>query len=83
MTSCSSFGIRSQLMDAHSGELVMDFKYRIMPVVTCVGALMLHFRIEGDASSTHALNIVSPGWTCSEPFAEHLVADARKRYDDV
>lgn len=63
VTSERRWGIRSQLMDRQSGQLVMDF------------------RVEGDSGSTHALNVVSPGWTCSQPFAEHIVDDARKRYD--
>jgi len=29
--------------------------------------------IEGDKSSTHLLNAVSPGWTCSIPFARYTV----------
>lgn len=35
--------------------------------------LVMDFVIEGDASSTHVLNAVSPGWTCSIPFASHVV----------
>lgn len=34
--------------------------------------LEMDFVIEGDANSTHILNAVSPGWTCSMPFAEHV-----------
>jgi hypothetical protein len=33
----------------------------------------MDFVIEGDAHSTHLLNAVSPGWTCSIPFACHVV----------
>ena len=35
--------------------------------------LEMDFVIEGDAKSTHILNAVSPGWTCSMPFAEYVV----------
>jgi L-2-hydroxyglutarate oxidase LhgO len=31
------------------------------------------FVVEGDANSTHLLNIVSPGWTSSIPFANWIV----------
>ena len=33
----------------------------------------MDFVIEGDGRSTHILNAVSPGWTCSMPFAEYVV----------
>lgn len=35
--------------------------------------LEMDFVIEGDRRSTHVLNAVSPGWTCSLPFAAHVV----------
>lgn len=35
--------------------------------------LEMDFVIEGDKDSTHLLNAVSPGWTCSIPFAHHVV----------
>jgi (S)-2-hydroxyglutarate dehydrogenase len=35
--------------------------------------LEMDFVVEGDAKSTHILNAVSPGWTCSMPFAEYVV----------
>lgn len=35
--------------------------------------LEMDFVIEGDAHSTHLLNAVSPGWTCSIPFARHVI----------
>ena len=35
--------------------------------------LEMDFVIEGDRRSTHVLNAVSPGWTCSMPFAEYVV----------
>ncbi len=35
--------------------------------------LEMDFVIEGDEHSTHLLNVVSPGWTCSIPFASHVV----------
>jgi hypothetical protein len=34
--------------------------------------LEMDFVLEGDESSFHVLNAVSPGWTCSIPFAEHV-----------
>jgi hypothetical protein len=33
----------------------------------------MDFVVEGDQHSTHLLNAVSPGWTCSIPFASHVV----------
>jgi L-2-hydroxyglutarate oxidase len=35
--------------------------------------LVMDFVIESDERSTHLLNAVSPGWTCSIPFAQHVV----------
>jgi L-2-hydroxyglutarate oxidase LhgO len=35
--------------------------------------LVMDFVIEGDARSLHVLNAVSPAWTCSLPFATHVV----------
>lgn len=35
--------------------------------------LEMDFVIEGDERSTHLLNTVSPGWTCSLPFASYVV----------
>jgi (S)-2-hydroxyglutarate dehydrogenase len=40
--------------------------------------LEMDFIIEGDARSTHLLNAVSPGWTCSIPFARHAVDQIEK-----
>lgn len=34
--------------------------------------LEMDFVIEGDHQSLHILNAVSPAWTCSFPFAEHV-----------
>jgi len=34
--------------------------------------LVMDFRTEGDDASYHVLNAVSPGWTCSFPFAEYV-----------
>ncbi len=28
---------------------------------------------QGDDRSTHVINVISPGWTCSIPFAAHVV----------
>lgn len=35
--------------------------------------LEMDFVVEGDEHSTHLLNAVSPGWTCSIPFASYVV----------
>ncbi|MDF2721515.1 MAG: fad dependent oxidoreductase [Paenibacillus sp.] len=48
-------GIRAQLLNKQTLELVQDFV------------------IEGDEDSLHVLNAVSPAFTCSLPFAEHVV----------
>jgi L-2-hydroxyglutarate oxidase LhgO len=40
--------------------------------------LEMDFVIEGDKRSMHVLNAVSPGWTCSLPFASYVV-DAIER----
>lgn len=41
-------------------------------------ALVQDFVLVGDAQSTHVLNAVSPGWTCSRPFAEMVVDGIRE-----
>jgi L-2-hydroxyglutarate oxidase LhgO len=38
--------------------------------------LVMDFCLEGDQRSLHVLNAVSPAWTCSLPFAEHVVDEA-------
>jgi (S)-2-hydroxyglutarate dehydrogenase len=48
-------GIRAQLLDVTTDELVMDFI------------------LEGDKDSIHVLNAVSPAFTCSFPFASHVI----------
>ena len=48
-------GIRAQLIDIRTAELVSDFV------------------IESGPRSTHVLNAVSPAFTASLPFAEHVV----------
>ena len=40
--------------------------------------LEMDFIIEGDERSTHLLNAVSPGWTCSLPFASYVVDQIEK-----
>jgi L-2-hydroxyglutarate oxidase LhgO len=40
--------------------------------------LEMDFVVEGDARSTHVLNAVSPGWTCSIPFAAYVVDKLEK-----
>lgn len=47
-------GIRAQLFNIETRQLIMDFL------------------VEGDHDSTHILNAVSPGWTCSIPFAKYV-----------
>ena len=37
-------------------------------------SLEMDFVYEGDERSFHVLNSVSPGWTCSIPFSDYLVA---------
>jgi (S)-2-hydroxyglutarate dehydrogenase len=41
--------------------------------------LEMDFVIEGDERSMHVLNAVSPGWTCSIPFARHVVDRIEER----
>ncbi|RFU64591.1 L-2-hydroxyglutarate oxidase [Bacillus sp. V59.32b] len=48
-------GIRAQLLDKETLELVQDFV------------------VEGDHKSLHILNAVSPGFTCSFPFASYII----------
>jgi hypothetical protein len=48
-------GIRAQLVDARTAELVNDFV------------------VEPGPRSTHVLNAVSPTFTCSFPFVEHVI----------
>jgi L-2-hydroxyglutarate oxidase LhgO len=38
------------------------------------GRLEMDFVVRGDATSTHVLNAVSPGWTASIPFGRHVAA---------
>jgi L-2-hydroxyglutarate oxidase LhgO len=40
--------------------------------------LEMDFVIEGDGHSLHVLNAVSPGWTCSIPFATHVVDEIER-----
>lgn len=51
---CTKVGMRAQLYDSTTGQLVNDFV------------------IEQGQSSVHLLNAISPAWTCSMPFAEHI-----------
>jgi L-2-hydroxyglutarate oxidase LhgO len=54
-TEWSKPGIRAQLLNTKTLELVMDFV------------------VEGDDTSIHVLNAVSPAFTCSFPFAKWVV----------
>lgn len=59
-------GIRAQLLNKETLELVQDFV------------------VEGDQHSIHILNAVSPGFTCSFPFASFIVDEiSRKRKERV
>jgi L-2-hydroxyglutarate oxidase LhgO len=40
--------------------------------------LEMDFVLEGDDRSLHVLNAVSPGWTCSIPFAAHVVDEIER-----
>lgn len=42
-------------------------------------SLEMDFVVEGDATSTHILNAVSPGWTTCFSFAEYVVNDIEVR----
>lgn len=58
-----------------------DFRERGRPGVRAqllhlpTGRLEMDFVVRGDASSTHVLNAVSPAWTSSLAFAEHVVGE--------
>ena len=54
-TEWSKPGIRAQLLNTKTYELVMDFV------------------VEGDSTTVHVLNAVSPAFTCSFPFAKWVV----------
>jgi (S)-2-hydroxyglutarate dehydrogenase len=41
--------------------------------------LEMDFVLEGDDRSLHVLNAVSPGWTCSIPFASYVVDEIERR----
>ena len=44
------------------------------------GELEQDFKILGDASSTHVLNVVSPGWTSAIPFGKHIAEEAYGKF---
>jgi L-2-hydroxyglutarate oxidase len=56
-----------------------DFKEKGRPGIRAqlvnrkTGALEMDFVVRGDSDSTHVLNAVSPAWTSSLAFAEHVV----------
>jgi len=56
-------GIRAQLLNKETLELVQDFV------------------LEGDRRSMHVLNAVSPAFTCSIPFAEHVVNEIAQKQE--
>lgn len=41
--------------------------------------LEMDFVLQGDSRSFHILNAVSPGWTCSIPFAKHVCDEIQAR----
>lgn len=43
------------------------------------GKLEMDFVIEGDDTSMHVLNAVSPGFTCSIPFSQHVSEEIQSR----
>lgn len=45
---------------------------------TAKRTLVMDFALEGDATSFHVLNAVSPAWTCSLPFARHVCDELAK-----
>jgi len=45
------------------------------------GRLEMDFVLEGDDSSMHVLNAVSPGFTCAIPFADYVVARIEERLE--
>ncbi|MBF0588426.1 MAG: L-2-hydroxyglutarate oxidase [Magnetococcales bacterium] len=51
---------------------------RAQLVETARNALVNDFVIEGDHKSLHVLNAVSPAFTCSFPFAEHIVDEIER-----
>ena len=38
-------------------------------------------RFQGDKNSTHVINVISPGWTCSLPFAAHVCDIVEKNWN--
>ncbi len=52
---------------------------RAQLVETDKHALVNDFVIEGDDRSLHVLNAVSPAFTCSFPFADHIVDQIESR----
>jgi len=41
-------------------------------------SLVMDFKLEGDDRSMHVLNAVSPAFTCSFPFATHVVDEVER-----
>jgi hypothetical protein len=39
----------------------------------------MYFKLEGDDGSMHVLNAVSPAFTCSLPFARHVVDEVERK----
>ena len=52
---------------------------RAQLVDTATRTLVQDFCVEGDGRSFHVLNAVSPGWTCSIPFAEYTCDEIQRR----
>ena len=58
----SKVGIRAQLLNKKTHQLVMDFL------------------VEQRMNSTHILNAVSPAFTSSFSFSEHVIQNINERY---
>jgi L-2-hydroxyglutarate oxidase LhgO len=62
-----------------------DFRIRGVPGVraqlwhVASKRLEMDFVVRGDGSSTHMLNVVSPGWTTSLSVAAHVLSDMQSR----
>jgi L-2-hydroxyglutarate oxidase len=65
----SEGGVGRQLSFSHFGRPGM----RAQLVDTNKNTLVMDFLVERQENVTHILNAVSPGWTCSRPFAELVV----------
>jgi L-2-hydroxyglutarate oxidase LhgO len=65
--------------EVESGDLLMDTSGIRAQLMSTKGKLVDDFVIEWGEDSVHILNSVSPGMTCSLPFADYVVAQAVER----